>query len=110
MGGPTVYLTVCDMISPWYLAEAVVQKPHRNALFYELQMVADGFRGRVSQVRILPGPLLLSILTHAALRGGEPSHYPLIPSPLPCGPPDTSERFGSSFASLFGGVSDQETR
>jgi hypothetical protein len=46
MDEPTVYLTVCDRVSPWYLAEAVVQKPHRNALFYESQMAADGFRVR----------------------------------------------------------------
>src|SRR5215213_6820019 len=57
MDEPTVYLTVCDWVSPWYLAEAVVQKPHRNTLFYESRRAADGFRGRVSQVRILPGPL-----------------------------------------------------
>jgi hypothetical protein len=37
-----------------------VHKPHRNRLTLASQGGANGFRGRVSQVRILPGPLLLA--------------------------------------------------
>jgi hypothetical protein len=41
----------------------MVQKPHRNRLSCKTQASGNGFRGRVSQVRILPGPLLfLSLL------------------------------------------------
>ena len=41
----------------------MVQKPHRNRHFSDSQMSGNGFRGRVSQVRILPGPLFfLSLL------------------------------------------------
>jgi hypothetical protein len=53
----TVYLTVYDSLSLCYRAEMITEKPHRNRHFSESQTSADGFRGRVSQVRILPGPL-----------------------------------------------------
>jgi hypothetical protein len=56
----TVYLTVYDSLSSWYGTEGVTQKSHRNRHFSQPQMHADGFRGRVSQVRILPGPLRFS--------------------------------------------------
>ena len=52
----TVYLTVHDHLSSWYGTEGVAQKPHRNRHFLESQMSTEGFRGRVSQVRILLGP------------------------------------------------------
>jgi hypothetical protein len=39
--------------------EVTVHKPHRNRLSLAPQGGANGFRGRVSQVRILPGPLPL---------------------------------------------------
>jgi hypothetical protein len=59
----TVYLTVYDSLSLWYCAKGMVQKPHRNRLSCKTQASGNGFRGRVSQVRILPGPLLfLSLL------------------------------------------------
>ncbi len=47
-------------------------------------MSANGFRGRVSQVRILPGPLLLSDLFRTVKAGflrGKPSLKSLISSP-----------------------------
>ena len=41
----------------------MVQKPYRNRHFSDSQMSGNGFRGRVSQVRILPGRLFfLSLL------------------------------------------------
>jgi hypothetical protein len=48
------------------------RNPHRNHHFSGSEMGANGFRGRVSQVRILPGPLSLRVL-HEPLsqeRGG----------------------------------------
>ena len=58
-----VYLTVYDSLSLWYCAKGMVQKPHRNRHFSDSQMSGNGFRGRVSQVRILPGRLFfLSLL------------------------------------------------
>jgi hypothetical protein len=43
--------------------EVTVHIPQRNRLSLASQGGADGFRGRVSQVRILPGPLFfLSLL------------------------------------------------
>jgi hypothetical protein len=51
-----------DSLSLWYRAEAMARKPHRNHHFSESEMGANGFRGRVSQVRILPGPLSLRVL------------------------------------------------
>jgi hypothetical protein len=56
----TVYLTVYGRLSSWYGTEGVAQNPHRNRHFSESQMSVDDFRGRVSQVRILPGPLRFS--------------------------------------------------
>jgi hypothetical protein len=53
----TAYSTVYDSLSSWYRMEGMTQKPHRNRHFSGSRMSADGFRGRVSQVRILPGPL-----------------------------------------------------
>jgi hypothetical protein len=35
----------------------MAQKPHRNRHFSDLHASLVGFRGRVSQVRVLPGPL-----------------------------------------------------
>jgi hypothetical protein len=53
----TVYLTAYDSLSLWYCTQAMMQKPHINRDYWESQMSGNGFRGRVSQVRILPGPL-----------------------------------------------------
>jgi hypothetical protein len=53
----TAYLTVYDSLSAWYAVEGMARKPHRSRHFSASQMSLDGFRGRVSQVRILPGPL-----------------------------------------------------
>ena len=53
----TVYLTAYDSLSIWYYTQAMMQKPHINRDYWESQMGGNGFRGRVSQVRILPGPL-----------------------------------------------------
>ena len=37
----------------------MAQKPRRNRRFLRSQVGGNGFRGRVSQVRILPGPLVV---------------------------------------------------
>src|SRR5919112_3595932 len=37
----------------------MAQKPRRNRHFLRSQVGGNGFRGRVSQVRILPGPLVV---------------------------------------------------
>jgi hypothetical protein len=58
-----VELTVYDSLSLWYRSGGTERNPLRNRHFSESQMGAAGFRGRVSQVRILPGPLFfLSLL------------------------------------------------
>jgi hypothetical protein len=53
----TVYPTVYDGLSPWYGTESKAQKPRRNGHSLDVWMGGNGFRGRVSSVRILPGPL-----------------------------------------------------
>jgi hypothetical protein len=53
----TAYFTVYDSLRSKYAAEAMIQKRHRNGHFSQSQLPHNGFRGRVSQVRILPGPL-----------------------------------------------------
>jgi hypothetical protein len=59
----TAYLTVHNTLSSWYGTEGMAQKPRRNRHFLRSQVGGNGFRGRVSQVRILPGPLyFLSLL------------------------------------------------
>ena len=87
----TAYLTVYDGLSPWYRAAVRVQKPRRNELSLGLQTSLDGFRGRVSQVRILPGPLhdfigfnfLMPALRLAlAHRSGEPHLAGAFANPL----------------------------
>ena len=73
----TVYLTAYDSLSLWYCTLAMMQKPHINRDYWGSQMSGNGFRGRVSQVRILPGPLPeWSVPT-----GVEPSGY--APATLP---------------------------
>jgi hypothetical protein len=52
------YLTVYDSLYLKYRIEVMVYKPHKNRLSLVPQGGADGFRGRVSQVRILQGPLI----------------------------------------------------
>jgi hypothetical protein len=57
-----------------------VHKPHRNRLSLAPQGGADGFRGRVSQVRILPGPLSGGGLLRSAnpsFLDRKPALYPL---------------------------------
>ena len=59
----TVYLTVYDSLFLKYRMEVMVHKRYKNRLSLASQGGAGGFRGRVSQVRILPGPLFfLSLL------------------------------------------------
>ena len=68
--------------------------------------LSNGFRGRVSQVRILPGPLLGSSLSYAAKAAflcGKPSLYPLSYRPACRGPPGLSDGFDSLFDSLSEG-------
>jgi hypothetical protein len=70
-----------------------VRKPYRNRHFTESRSSGNGFRGRVSQVRILPGPPIFSDLTHAAeaaLPCGKPSLYPLSYGPCCRGSPNPS--------------------
>jgi hypothetical protein len=57
----TAYLTVYDSLSLWYRSNRVSENPLKNGDCPVRQIVAHGFRGRVSQVRILPGPLLNSL-------------------------------------------------
>ena len=55
----TVYSTVYGSLSSWYGKVVVAQESLRNGHLLKSVMSTDGFRGRVSQVRILPGPLKL---------------------------------------------------
>jgi hypothetical protein len=94
----TVYLTVYDRLLSCYRVLAMAQKPDRNGLSLDSQGGANGFRGRVSQVRILPGPLPLSGATHAACVAflcGKPSLYPLSYRSACRDPPDLSDGFDS---------------
>jgi hypothetical protein len=54
----TAYLTVYDSLFLKYRMEVMVHKRYKNRLSLGSQGGVDGFRGRVSQVRILPGPLV----------------------------------------------------
>ena len=59
----TAYLTVYDSLFLKCRMELMVHKRYKNRLSLASEGGADGFRGRVSQVRILPGPLFfLSLL------------------------------------------------
>jgi hypothetical protein len=53
----TAYPTVYDSLSLWYRSNRVSENPLKNGDRAVRQIVAHGFRGCVSQVRILPGPL-----------------------------------------------------
>jgi hypothetical protein len=57
MDNLTAYLTVHDSLLSCYGTSVRGQNPHRNGRFLGLELHAEGFRGRVSQIRILPGPL-----------------------------------------------------
>ncbi len=77
----TVYLTVYDSLALWYLHEVMVQKPAYKWAFLGTTRCLNGFRCRVSQVRILPGPPFRSHLTcvaDAAFPCGKPPLDPLI--------------------------------
>ena len=58
----------------------VTQKPHRNKHFLITQTSCNGFRGRVSQVRILPGPLLDSLEIFGITRTPTSDHFPTTAS------------------------------
>lgn len=62
----TVYPTVGDSLSPKYSSDDMEEKPHRDGHSEGLRGVRNGFRGCVSQVRILPGPLLALRLIYVA--------------------------------------------
>jgi len=57
-----------------------VHKSHRNGLSLASQSGSDGFRGRVSQVRILPGPLLDSLEIFGITRTPSSDHIPTTAS------------------------------
>jgi hypothetical protein len=52
---PTVYPTVYDNLSLWYRSGGMERKGLGNGHRADWETPRNGFRGRVSQVRILPG-------------------------------------------------------
>src|SRR5215211_3603343 len=72
----------------WYRSNGVSENPLKNGDCAARQTVAHGFRGRVSQVRILPGPLL-TIPERAGFGGFS---RPATDNFVPVSPPTPSGR------------------